>query len=57
MVKIILIQVFPPFLPLLNKTIVFSRKTTTMVSKMTICIKAVINMEDKCSLNIDKYHL
>ena len=33
-------------LPLLNETIVLSRKTHTPVSKMTLCIKAVINMED-----------
>ena len=57
MVKIIVIRVFTFILPLLNETIVWSRKTTTLVSKMTLCIKAFINMEDKCSLNLDKYHL
>ena len=45
---------FSTFLPLLNETFVFSRKKTTKcVSKMTLCIKAVINMEDKCTLNLD----
>ena len=56
MVKIIgtCIRVFP----LLNETIVFSRKNpSTSVSRMTLCTKAFINMEDKCSLNLDKYHL
>ena len=57
MVKIILIRVFPPFLPLLNEIFVSAEKTTTFDSKMILCIKAVINMEDKCSLNLDKYHL
>ena len=56
MVIIILTRVFPPILPLLNENIVFSRKTTTLVFKMTLCIKAVIDMEDKFSLNLDKYH-
>ena len=40
---------------MLNKTIVFSRKNTS-VSKKNLCIKTVINIEDKCLLNIDKYH-
>ena len=29
----------------------------TLVSTMAICIKAVINMEDKFPLNLDKFHL
>ena len=53
MVKIIVKQAFPLFLPLLNETIVFSRKN----NNITLCIKAFINMVDKCSLNLDKNHL
>ena len=41
---------------MLNKTIAFSRKKTHQVLNKKLCIKAVINIEDKCLLNIDKYH-
>ena len=54
MVIIIVIQVFSILiLPLLNETIVCSRKTTTLVSIMALCIEAVIDMEDMCPLNVD----
>ena len=33
------------------------QQKNTLVSTMTLCIKAVINMEDKCLLNFDKFHL
>ena len=52
----IVIRVFHFYLPLLNETIIYSGKKT-LVSIMTLCIKAVINMEDKCPLNLDKFHL
>ena len=49
MVIMIFILVFFIFiLPLLNETIVISRKNA-LVSTMTLCIKVVINMEDKMS--------
>ena len=38
------------------KLLVSAEKPTTLVSKMTLCVKAVINVKDKCSLNGDKYH-
>ena len=28
-----------------------------MFSTMTLCMKAVVNMEDECPLNLDKFHL
>ena len=39
-------------LPLLNESIVFCRKTKTVVFTMTLCIKAIINMEDKFPFKI-----
>ena len=52
MVKIIVIRVFPPLFYHYS-----AEKTTISVFKMTLCIKAFIDMEDKCSLNLDKYYL
>ena len=55
MVIIIVIRVVSSFLPLINEAILYSIKA--LVSTKTLCIKAVINMEDKCPLNLDKFHL
>ena len=57
MVKIIIILVVPPFVTTVKWHFCFRQKKTTLISKMTLCIKAAINMEDKCALNLDKYHL
>ena len=43
-------------MPLLNETIVFSRKNNIGLYN-DLCIKAVIDMEDKSPLNLDKFHL
>ena len=41
---------------LLNEINVFSRKIP-LVPTMTFCINAVVNIEDKHPLNLDKFHL
>ena len=52
-VTIIVIPVFPS----LFYHCVLSRKTTTLVPTITLCIKAVINIENNCPLNLDKFYL
>ena len=37
--------------------LVFSGEKVPFVSTMTLCIKAVVNMEDKCPLNLDEFNL
>ena len=44
-------------LPLLNEINVSVEKQIPLVPTRTLCIKAVVNMEDKHPLNLDKFHL
>ena len=37
--------------------LLFSVDKIPLVPTMTLCFKAVVNMEDKHPLNLDKFHL
>ena len=58
MVKNSYTSFFILYFPLLMK-LLFSaeKKQQHWFLKITLCVKAVINMKDNCSLNFDKYHL
>ena len=45
------------YFTIINATILFSRKKNNSVLYNDLCIKAVIDMEDKCLFNLDKFHL
>ena len=37
--------------------LLFTADKKTLIPTMTLCFKAVVNMEDKQLLNLDKFHL
>ena len=55
--KIIVIRFSIFILPLLNEINVSVEKKIPLVPTRTLCIKAVVNMEDKHPLNLVKFHL
>ena len=56
MVIIIAKRVFPSLFDHCYMELLFSAEKN-LVATITPCIKAVINMEDTCPLNFDKFHL
>ena len=44
-------------LPQLNEISFFSVDKIPLVHTMTLCFKAVVNIDDKHSFNLDKFHL
>ena len=55
-VIMILIRFVPSLFYHCQMKLLFTAEKTPLVSAITLYIKAIINMEDKCPLNLNKFH-